>query len=84
MTREAMLQTLAEWVSEITEQAPPRLTFDTDLVKDLALDSLALAELGARMRLRYKVHLRASEIANELRVGAIIDLVRDKLRDTPA
>lgn len=84
MTREVMLQTMAEWIGDITERIPPHLTFDTDLVKDLALDSLALAELGARVRLQYHVQLRPAEMATALRVGAIIDLVQDKLRNTPA
>jgi acyl carrier protein len=79
-----MLQTPAEWTGEITGKAPPHLTFDTDLTRNLALDSLALAESGARVRLRCEVHLRASELSNALKVGVIIDLVQDKRGHTPA
>lgn len=78
MTRDEMLVTLAVWIGEITEQPPPRLTADTDLVGDLALDSLALAELGARLYLCHKVRLRPTELANALRAGALVDLVRER------
>jgi acyl carrier protein len=84
MNREEMIQTLATWIGEITEQAPPRLTAGTDLLKDLALDSLALAELGARVRMRFHVHIRPGELANTMQVGALVDLVQDKLRDISA
>jgi acyl carrier protein len=79
MTREEMLQTLAIWIGEITERLPPALTFDTDLVRDLRLDSLALAELGSRVRVRYRVRILPSELTDALRVGAMIDLVRARL-----
>jgi acyl carrier protein len=80
MTTETLLKVLAEWIGEITEQPPPHLTNDTDLVKDLALDSLAMAELGARVWLRYRVHVRSSEVANAPRVGALVDLVQTRLQ----
>jgi acyl carrier protein len=80
MTTDALLNAMAEWIGEITEQPPPQLTNETDLVKDLALDSLAMAELGARVWLRYKVHVRASEVANAPRIGALVELVRTRLQ----
>ena len=79
MTREEMLHTLEVWIGEITERVPPALTFDTDLVRDLRLDSLALAELGSRLRVRYHVRLLPSELIDALRVGTMIDLVRERL-----
>jgi len=79
VTRDEMLVMLAGWIGEITQRNPPRLTDGTHLVGDLGLESLALAELGSRLRLHYRVRLRPTEVAGALRAGALVDLVRDKL-----
>ena len=80
MTREDMIRLLGQWIGEITEKAPPKLGPDTDLTKDLSLDSLSLAELGARLRTHCQVRIRPGEMAHNLKVGALIDLIEDKLR----
>ena len=48
-------------------------------MSDLGLDSLGLAELAARVRTTYQVRLRASEVAADLRVGALVDLLKARL-----
>jgi acyl carrier protein len=83
MSREDLTKILAEWIGEIMEQEPPELTSGTDLIKDLALDSLSLAELAARLRLRYRIQIRPSEILNRLQVGTLIDLIERKLLEKP-
>ena len=52
----------------------------TDLVADVGLDSLALAELAARMRMRWKIKIRPGELRTDLRVGPIVDFVLGKLQ----
>jgi len=80
MTRDEMIRILGEWIGEITEQPPPKLSSGTDLIKDLCLDSLALAELAARLRMRYQVKIRTVEFGKGLQVGAIVDLVREQMK----
>jgi acyl carrier protein len=84
MTRDEMLRTLAAWIGEITERDAPALTEATHLVGDLGLDSLALAELGSRVRVRYRVQLRPTEVAGALQAGALVDLVMSKVAHEPA
>lgn len=80
MTREELIGQLAEWIGEITEADPPALTEATHLVEDLGLDSLALAELAARMRMRLKIKIKPGELRTDLRVGPVADFVLEKLR----
>ncbi len=79
MTRDALVAELASWIGEIAETAPPVLGDETDLVKDLGLDSLALAELAAKLRLRHKIRLRPGELVGKLQVGQVVDLVLAKI-----
>lgn len=79
MTREELLELLAAWVGDITEADPPAITDRTDLVKDLGLDSLALAELAAKARMRFKVRIRPGELVADLRAGAVADLLLSRL-----
>jgi acyl carrier protein len=80
MTRETLMEKLAGWIAEVVEEeAPPPLTAETHLVDDLGLDSLALAELAAKVRLGLQVRLRPGELRADLRVGALVDLVLARL-----
>ena len=79
MTDEELIARLAGWIGEINDTAPPAITRETDLMSDLGLDSLGLAELAARVRTTYQVRLRASEVAADLRVGALVDLLKARL-----
>lgn len=79
MTRDEMLADLATWIGEITESDPPVLTEETDLVKDLGLDSLALAELAAKLRRRFQIKLRPGELRTDLRVGRLADFVMERI-----
>lgn len=79
MTREELIQELSTWIAEITDGPAPALTDATDLVADLGLDSLALAELAAKLRLRLKIRLRPGELVGKLQVGQVVDLVLSKL-----
>ncbi len=79
MTREEILQQLSEWVGDITDSPPPPITAQTHLQQDLGLDSLALAELAAKLRMRFKVKLRPGELVNDLRAGAVADFVLSRL-----
>jgi acyl carrier protein len=79
MSRDEFIQILAKWIGEIMEREPPDLKPETDLLKDLSLDSLALAELAARLRVQYQIQIRPSELLNRLQVGVLVDLVHQKL-----
>ncbi len=79
MTRAELIAELGTWIAQITEGPAPALDDDTDLVDDLGLDSLALAELAAKLRMRLKIKLRPTELASDLRVGPIVDLVLARL-----
>lgn len=79
MGRDELRRTLADWIGEILEGAAPALDDATDLVADLALDSLALAELAARLRATFKIRLKPGELAADLRVGKVLDLVMSRL-----
>ncbi|MBM3270602.1 MAG: hypothetical protein FJZ01_23455 [Candidatus Sericytochromatia bacterium] len=79
MTRDELLRQLADWIGDITDAAPPEVAADTHLQKDLGLDSLALAELAAKLRMRYKVRLRPGELVSDLRAGAVADFVLARL-----
>lgn len=79
MTRDALIAQLATWIGEITEAAPPELAPDTHLVEDVGLDSLALAELAARMRMHLKVKIKPGELRTDLRAGPLADFVLAKL-----
>jgi|GEM_PF-3134674 acyl carrier protein len=79
MTRDELITTLSDWIAEITEEPALMLTPETDLVQDLGLDSLALAELTAKLRLRLKIKLRPGELRHDLRVGSLVELVLARL-----
>jgi len=79
MARDELKALLTQWVGEILEQAPPALTDETDLMVDLGLDSLAVAELASKLRQKLKVKLVAGDIAQDLRVGPLLDLVLKRL-----
>jgi acyl carrier protein len=79
MTREELIGQLAKWIAEITDGPAPALTPETDLAKDAGLDSLALAELAARVRQTLKIRLRPTELGADLRVGRLADLVLERL-----
>lgn len=79
MTRDALIADLAAWIAEITDAEPPALSEETDLVKDLGLDSLALAELAAKMRRKFQIKLRPGELRTDLRVGPIADFVMERM-----
>lgn len=81
MDRDQLMTALAQWVGDICETDAPALTAETDLVDDLGLDSLALAELAAKLRFKYKIKLRPGELQNELRVGPLVDLVLERLAE---
>ena len=79
MTRDELLATMSTWIAEITEGEAPVLTPETHLVHELGLDSLALAELAGKLRVRMKVKLKPGEIRNDLRAGAVADVVLSRL-----
>lgn len=79
MTRDALIAQLGEWIGEITEAEPPALGEATHLVEDLGLDSLALAELAARMRMHLKIKIKPGELRTDLRAGPLADFVLAKL-----
>lgn len=79
MSRDDLRALLAQWVGEILEQPPPALTDQTDLMKDLGLDSLAVAELASKLRQKLKVKVVAGDVAQDLRVGPLLDLVHQRL-----
>lgn len=79
MNREELMAKIAEWIGEITDEAPPTLSADTDLVQDLGLDSLALAELAAKLRVALKIKLRPGEFRQDMRVGYLLDVVLSRL-----
>lgn len=79
MTREELMARLATWIAEITEEPPPALTEQTALVDDLGLDSLALAELAAKLRQAYGIKLRPGELHGRLQVGPLTELVLSKV-----
>lgn len=79
MTRDELRQAMAEAIALITEGEAPELREDTHLVQDLGLDSLALAELAAKLRRQVQVRLRPAEFRADLRVGAVLDLVLSRL-----
>jgi acyl carrier protein len=78
MTVEALMQQMADWIAEITETEPPVITAETELVQDLGLDSLALAELAAKLRMRYRIKLRPGELQSDLRAGRLAQFVLDR------
>jgi acyl carrier protein len=79
VNREELKKLLGSWIADITGEPPPALTDETDLVKDVGLDSLALAELGAKLRLQFKIKLRPGELVRDLRVGTVLSVVLAKL-----
>jgi acyl carrier protein len=79
MTRTELTGLLAGWIALITDADPPVLAEDTDLVRDLGLDSLALAELAAKLRSTLKIRVRPGELAADLRVGKILDFIQSRL-----
>jgi acyl carrier protein len=81
MTREELTAEASRWIGEILDRDPPPLRDDTDLVRDVGLDSLGLAELAARVRSRHRIRLRPSELRNDLRVGPLIHLVLSRIKD---
>ena len=80
MERDALLALLTTWLSEILDRPAPPLTDATHLVNDVGLDSIALAELAAKVRHRFKIKLRPADLVDDLRVGAVLDRVAAQLK----
>jgi acyl carrier protein len=80
MTKDELLAEATRWIGEILERDPPPITPDSDLVRDVGLDSLGLAELAARLRSRHQIKLRPGELRNDLRVGPLLDLVLERIQ----
>ena len=80
MTRDELLATMAAWIAEITETEVAAITPETHLVNDLGLDSLALAELAGKLRVRLQIKLKPGEIRGDLRAGAVADVVLARLQ----
>ncbi len=78
MTQSELLDRLAGWIGEITEADKPALAAETHLVEDLGLDSLALAELAARVRRELGLKLKPGELRTDLRAGAVADFILAK------
>lgn len=78
MTRPELIAKLAAWIGEIMEADAPALTEETHLVEDLGLDSLALAELAARLRRELQIKLKPGEMRTDLRVGPLLDFIEAK------
>ena len=79
MTRAELIADFASWIADITDKPAPELRDETDLVEDLGLDSLALAELAAMVRKKFKIKLRPGELQDRLKVGLLVDVVLERL-----
>jgi acyl carrier protein len=79
MTRAELRDSLSSLIGEITDRPSTPLHDDMHLVADLALDSMALAELLSKLRTQLKVRLRPADLPDDLRVGRVLDLLSSRL-----
>ncbi len=72
MTRDELLPGLCEIIRELVDE-PPELTAETEFVKDLGLDSLAVMRLLERVEDRYDVLVPINLIADIHTLGDFSD-----------
>ncbi len=76
VSREDLLRQLGQWIAEIREEDESITpSEEADLVDDLHLDSLGLAELRSKVARLYHVRLKPQDLSGSLKVGRLADLV---------
>jgi acyl carrier protein len=84
MNREQIRGALKTLFEEETSQKLPSLDDEAVLAEDFALDSVDLVSLLMRVEAHFHVRLTNAELSESPTVGALVDLVADKLKDAPA
>ena len=73
-----MKEEIIDLISEVTEVPKSKIKDDTNLVKDLDLESLDLVELVAAFENRYGIEILDKDIKNLQTVNDIIKYIEDK------
>ena len=66
-------------ISAVTGRAPEEMTLETDLARDVGIDSIKAIEIAVNIERKYKVRVRDEEVAKITTVGQTVDIVRDAL-----
>ena len=72
---------LAALVGDVLESEVSTLTDQLDLIGDMGLDSMNLAELSVRVRDEFGVEIRPRDLSKDSSVGALIDLITERQKD---
>lgn len=84
MTNDSLQETLASRVEQIIRQqtgSDEALTPETDLLNDLAIDSLELVELGLVIEKTLKTKLPRAEVRRCVTVGELTQLVEQAMSE---
>ncbi len=73
-----MKEEIIDLINEVTEVPKSKIKDDTNLVKDLDLESLDLVELVAAFENRYGIEILDKDIKNLQTVNDIIKYIEDK------
>ena len=73
-----MKEEIINLINEVTEVPKSKIKDDTNLVKDLDLESLDLVELVAAFENRYGIEILDKDIKNLQTVNDIIKYIEDK------
>ena len=73
-----MKEEIIDLINEVTEVPKNKIKDDTNLVKDLDLESLDLVELVAAFENRYGIEILDKDIKNLQTVNDIIKYIEDK------
>jgi acyl carrier protein len=79
MTNNALSDTISTYVEQIIQQqigSNEELSADTDLLNDLAIDSLELVEVGLKIEKQFGKKLPISDLRGCVTVGELVELTR--------
>ena len=79
MTNNSLQDTIASHVEQIIQQqigSTEELSAETDLLNDLAIDSLELVEIGLRIEKQFGQKLPIADLRGCVTVGELVELTR--------
>lgn len=84
MSRDELHRQLTDYLEELFEIAPERVTLDARLIEDLDLDSIDVVDLLVKLRELTGQRVKAEEFKTARTVGDVLDCIEKLLASNAA